>query len=733
MKRFTLSLVALLLCLCIQAQHRSEQEAIQIAQEFFAKKQMKKAPKLSVVPQQKVSQQIQRRVASAKKTPTKNSSCYIINDVENNRFVIVAADERLNTILGYSDEGLFVLKDDNVVLDLLDDYNRQYDYLLVHSKRIKSINPRETCYYEIPPIIKTEWNGNRSVYKAKCPVMDNDTCTAGIVAVAMAQVMNYYQYPERGKGSISYNNNSPSITISHNFEDDRFDWDNMLDDYYGVEATKEQIDAVSSLLFSCGVSVATDYHRSNDSRSSNANRNNIPYALINFFDYNPNLVAYERDYFSDEEWFDILNQELEAKRPVLYGGFSDDNKYATRVIVDGRDDNGLYHVNWGRLHNATRTGNGYYSLDILRMIVWENGINIMEDEMAYNHNQSMICRVYPSLLGVHEDVFYSDGFSIASMNVLLNESCGYALSDIYCKSTRSGEETTINYFMSNIAVGLFDANLNFIKTLSPVINKKCTCSNDPVLGPMSGSIRFDATDFQEGNQYYIAPYALVEGETVPTRIRTRHGATNHYLAEVKDGVVTLTLMGKAKPSLVQTITLDDSVQSFCSNEDLDFTEVEGLKAYIATGFNPSNSEVVMLRVLNVPAETGLILKGTVGNTYEVPFVETDFVYSNLLVGILEETVVSNGYVLKEGQFIPVNDNEVIQANKAYLKLPYSLNQPLKIRFVDDEEGLVSDGIINAKDLSANKDVWYTLQGVRLNEKPVMKGLYLNQGRKVYVK
>lgn len=732
MKRITLSLIALLLCLCIQAQHRSEQEAIQIAQEFFAKKQMNKAPRLSVVPQQKVSQQIQRRVASAKKAPAQNSSFYIINDEENNRFVIVAADERLNTILGYSDEGMFISEKDNLILDLLNEYNRQYDYLLVHSKSIKSINPRKSYCYAISPLINTEWNGNRSAYKAKCPVLDNDTCSAGIVAVAMAQVMNYYQYPERGKGSISYTNNSPSITISHNFEDDHFDWNNMLDDYYGVEATQEQIDAVSSLLFSCGASVATQYHNSSYSRSSHANRNNIPYALINFFNYNPNLVAYERDYFSDEEWYDVLNQELEAKRPVLYGGVSDD-KNATRVIVDGRDDNGLYHVNWGTLHNATRTANGYYSLDILKMIVWENGINIMEYETAYNQNQSMICRIYPSLLGVHEDVFYSDGFSIASMNIPLNESCGYALSDIYCKSTRSGEETTINYFMTNIAIGLFDANFNFIKTLSPAINKKCTCSTDPVLGPMSGSIRFDATDFQESKQYYIAPYALVEGETVPTRIRTRHGATNHYLAEVKDGVVTLTLMGKAKPSMVQTITLDDPVQTFCSDEDLDFTEVEGLKAYIATGFNPSNSEVVMLRVLNVPAETGLILKGTEGNTYEVPFVETDFVYSNLLVGVLEETVVNNGYVLKEGQFMPISDNEVIQANKAYLDLPFSKNQPLKIRFVDDEEGLVSDGIIKAKDLSANKDVWFTLQGVRLNGKPVINGVYLNQGRKVIVK
>lgn len=733
MKRVTLSLVALLLCLCIQAQHRSEQEAIQIAQEFFAKKQMKKAPRLSVVPQQKVSQQIQRKVASAKKAPAKNSSCYIINDEENNRFVIVAADERLKTILGYSDNGTLNIENmDEGLLELMDSYNRQYDYLLANENRIKSIEVRKAYKTAIPPLIVTQWNGVRSAYKAKCPVVDGDTCSAGSVGVAMAQVMNYYKYPENGYGDITYTNTSPSIVISHNFEDDYFDWGNMLDDYYGIEATQEQIDAVSSLIYSCGVSVATIYHSSGSNHSTHANRNNIPYALIHFFNYNPNLVAYERDYFNDDEWYDILDQELEAKRPVLYGGIDDDNS-GIRLIVDGRDDNGLYHVNWGVIHNATRTANGFYSLDILKLIVWENGVNIMELDPSYSLNQSMICRIYPSTIGVHEDVFYSDGFSLASENIQLNESSGYALSDIYCKSTRSGEETTVNYFMSNIAVGLFDANFNFIKALSPVINKRCTCSTDPVLSPMSGSIRFDATDFQEGNQYYIAPYALVEGETIPTRIRTRHGETNHYLAEVNDGVVTLTLMGKAKPSLVQTITLDNSIQTFCSSEDLDFTDVDGLKAYIATGFNPSSNEVIMLRVANVPAETGLIFRGTEGMTYEIPFAETDFVYSNLLVGVLDETICENGYVLKDGQFAPVSGSEVVQANRAYLKLPYSMKQPLKIRFIDDEEGLVNDGIVNAMEFKSDQDVWYTLQGIRIFGKPTIKGVYLNQGRKVLVK
>ena len=346
MKRITLSLVALLLCLCIHAQHRSEQEAIQIAHEFFAKKQMNKAPRLSVVPQQKVIQQIQRRVASAKKAPNKNSSCYIINDEENNRFVIVAADERLNTILGYSDNNIFYVDETcSGLLDLLDEYNRQYEYLLENKERIKITTPKKAQKKIIPPMLSTTWCNSLFPYNVKCPVVNNDTCNAGIVAVNIAQVMNYHKYPIQGTGNIFYSIENPSIQISHNFGEDYFDWDNMLDDYRLVEANQFQIDAVSNLIYSCGVSVSSIY---NYSTSTTANPNNIPYALIHFFKYNPNLVAYERNYFNDNEWYKIINQELEEGRPILYGGRTappEDKGY--RLIIDGRDENGLYHINWG--------------------------------------------------------------------------------------------------------------------------------------------------------------------------------------------------------------------------------------------------------------------------------------------------------------------------------------------------------------------------------------------------
>lgn len=83
MKKTLLFIAVLLVCVGMFAQPRSEQEAIQIAQDFFAKSVKKKAPQLSVVSQQKVTQQIRKKVASARNAAAQNSSCYIINDEVN--------------------------------------------------------------------------------------------------------------------------------------------------------------------------------------------------------------------------------------------------------------------------------------------------------------------------------------------------------------------------------------------------------------------------------------------------------------------------------------------------------------------------------------------------------------------------------------------------------------------------------------------------------------------------
>ena len=185
----------------------------------------------------------------------------------------------------------------------------------------------------------------------------------------------------------------------------------------------------------------------------------------------------------------------------------------------------------------------------------------------------------------------------------------------------------------------------------------------------------------------------------------------------------------------QTISLTADIQTFCSDKDLDFTGVEGLKAYIANGFSPSTGEVVMSSVTQVPAKTGLLLVGTAGQEYEVPFMETDFIYSNLLRGLLEDVEVTNGYVLNGNEFVAVDEAVTVKGGEAYLNVePVASASRLAISFTDatglsDAAGI--DTVI--LDNAATSGAWYTLQGVRLEGKPSKQGIYLHQGRKVVVK
>lgn len=72
--------------------------------------------------------------------------------------------------------------------------------------------------------------------------------------------------------------------------------------------------------------------------------------------------------------------------------------------------------------------------------------------------------------------------------------------------------------------------------------------------------------------------------------------------------------------------------TFCSPKAMDFTDVEGIKAYIASGFNPETGTLVLTRVTEVPAGEGLYIVGTPG-TYIVPETTTAMMYSNLLKGV----------------------------------------------------------------------------------------------------
>lgn len=180
--------------------------------------------------------------------------------------------------------------------------------------------------------------------------------------------------------------------------------------------------------------------------------------------------------------------------------------------------------------------------------------------------------------------------------------------------------------------------------------------------------------------------------------------------------------------------------TYCSSNALDFTNVEGVKAYLALGFSPSTGVVFLTRVNKIPAGVGFMIFGKEGQ-YEVPFCETDITYANLMVGTKSETTVAStadgktNYVLANGadgvMFYLAND-AVVPANKAYLSIPSSvINTPAKVIRLGFEDDITT-GILRVEDMTNKTDnKVYGLDGRR--KASLSSGFNIVNGKKIYVK
>lgn len=182
-------------------------------------------------------------------------------------------------------------------------------------------------------------------------------------------------------------------------------------------------------------------------------------------------------------------------------------------------------------------------------------------------------------------------------------------------------------------------------------------------------------------------------------------------------------------------------QTFTSAYDLDFSGTTGVKAYIVSDYNPETGKLLFTQVDEVPAGTGLYLKGDPGD-YAIPVKETSKTYSNLLVGLIEDTEVkpvsgnNTNFILANGKygvsFYTLSKAGTITAGKAYLSLPTSSVENLskEITFVfEDEE---ATGISQIPSLLVD-DNFYSIDGHVIKGKPTMKGLYIHKGKKVVIK
>ncbi len=164
---------------------------------------------------------------------------------------------------------------------------------------------------------------------------------------------------------------------------------------------------------------------------------------------------------------------------------------------------------------------------------------------------------------------------------------------------------------------------------------------------------------------------------------------------------------------------------------LDFANATpaGLEAYVASSVTASG--VDLSAVTEAPASTGVILKGTAGTEYTIPFkASAAAVGTNKLHAAVTayDCAANEVYILKDGLFHLVTGASTVPAGKAYLLASDVPSGARELTFNFGDETAIRS---LTPTLTEGEGVWYDLSGRRV-ENPT-KGIYIINGKKVIFK
>ena len=364
------------------------------------------------------------------------------------QFMAVAGDSKAPAILGYSDSGALSVNGElaPACRNWLEVMAERIASLPEKSERIKTISKTERVEMEkIDPLVKTRWNQNAPYNNLSPKIRDNQTYT-GCVATAMAQVMKYHNWPASGEGSNSYR--WSTTTLSLDFEECDFKWEDMLDVYTDGEYTEAQGNAVAELMYAAGISVYMNF----GTEGSGASSMSIAPALGDNFRYDRQTLRYlKREYYSLEEWESIIYNSLKEDGPVIYDGQSYQGGHS--YICDGYDGNGYFHFNWG----WGGVSDGYFLLDALDPL--DQGIGGSASNSGFDFMQDIIVGIRPDREGKGGEM---NGALVSSSSFLIDTDQEYSLEDEFIVEFPS------NNFAYNVGPGTLPQYLIVGLRYSPV-------------------------------------------------------------------------------------------------------------------------------------------------------------------------------------------------------------------------------------------------------------------------
>lgn len=210
----------------------------------------------------------------------------------------------------------------------------------------------------------------------------------------MAQVMKYWDYPTNGTGSHGYYDGAGIPDAygyqSANFGTTTYDWDAMPNVLTGsglqtdAKSSSNSIDAVSTLIYHCGVSVDMDYGYNGSGISSNEIYK-VSNSLEGYFNYSSSSQYVVKNNYSNPDWDDLLRNNLTYNKPIFYvgtgtGGHAFVLDGYTQMQTECCTYYAVFHVNWG----WGGSQNGYYYLS-----------DLTPRNFNFNYNQAAVADITP--------------------------------------------------------------------------------------------------------------------------------------------------------------------------------------------------------------------------------------------------------------------------------------------------------------------------------------------------
>ena len=346
-----------------------------------------------IMDQQQVSKARKQYLLNGSSSSETATSYYVFDNGSDKGFTIVSGDDELPEIVGYSAHGnsenlmktegcAAFLKAYQKFVAAFTQGDAKARKILAEQRALKADGRYQQPKIE-PLLGDIAWN-QETPYNKMCPKYEGSKLSAtGCVATAMAQVMMYYKYPKELKADIpAYTTATNKLKVNAISKGEKYAWDNMLPTYTEGEYNTTQADAVAKLMFHCGAAVQMDYGDSSGALLR-------PEDMSTYFGYDADLLQeVYRSVYTLAEWKKILDRELEAKRPIIYGGVRSYER-GHQFVCDGSDGEGLYHINWGWSGDS----DGYFDITLLDPDVSGTGAGTSAD--GYNRDCSVIIGIAP--------------------------------------------------------------------------------------------------------------------------------------------------------------------------------------------------------------------------------------------------------------------------------------------------------------------------------------------------